>query len=298
MHHTTLAPARLAAWCVVPYDTRQRTPKQRADMLARLGLAGEVWDWREGHVAHFPRELDALAERDLTLFGVWAPAVVPASGPVGGIAPEVRGFVGELARRDLSADLWACLEFGAPGPVPALSPADQAARVRRAADHVAPLAELAAESGLLVALYNHLGWSGEPENQIEVIDRLRERGLDNVGIVYQQHHGHHHLDRWPALFATMTPYLYALGLNGMVGGAHWGGRKIHPVGHGPRDVELLRPVVESDWDGLVTILCHTMDDAEARLRDNREGLAWVSAMLAGEPADLPAARIPEPVWPH
>ncbi|MCJ7827234.1 MAG: hypothetical protein MUP36_03230, partial [Demequinaceae bacterium] len=185
-----------------------------------------------------------------------------------------------------------------PGPVQALPAAEQAIRVRRTADHLESLVELATENGHRVALYNHLGWFGEPENQIEVIETLLGRGLDNVGLVYQQHHGHHHLDRWPTLMATMTPYLYALGLNGMVEGAHWGGRKIHPYGRGPHDVDLARVAVESGWDGLTTILCHTMDDAEARLRDNLEVLDWVRARLRGEEAVLPEARIPEPAWPH
>lgn len=267
-------------------------------MLSDLGLTGEVWDWRDEHVAQFGEELDALAARNLTMRGLWAPSVVPESGPTGTIDTNVAGFVEELARRDLTPDLWACAEFGSPGPVEVLPQAEQSGRVRRFADHLEPLAAVAEQNGMRVGLYNHLGWFGEPENQIEIIDLLAGRGFTNVGLVYQQHHGHHHLDRWPALVATMKPHLFTLGLNGMVEGAHWGGRKIHPLGHGPRDVELMRVVVDSGWTGLVTIMSHTMDDAEARLRDNLEGLAWIEGKLRGDPAELPEARVPEPTWPH
>ncbi|MBN2176577.1 MAG: hypothetical protein JW722_02860 [Demequinaceae bacterium] len=298
MDLSILDPTQMAAWCIVPYDSRQRSPDERASMLQSLELAGEAWDWRDEHISQFPEELDALAARGLRLFGIWVPGVLPESGPLGEIHSAVRGFVVELATRGLTVDLWTCAEFGQPGPVQVLPAAEQAAHVNRTADHLEPLVELAGENGHRVGLYNHLGWFGEPENQIEVVEALRGRGLDNVGLVYQQHHGHHHLGRWPALMKTMTPYLYALGLNGMVEGAHWGGRKIHPYGHGPRDVDLARVVVESGWDGLTTILCHTMDDAEARLRDNLEGLNWVRACLRGEEPILPEARIPEPAWPH
>ena len=37
------------------------------------------------------------------------------------------------------------------------------------------------------------GWFGEPENQIAIIEKLKERGVTNVGIVYNLHHGHDHL---------------------------------------------------------------------------------------------------------
>lgn len=289
---------RIAAWCIVPYDTAGRGPRERADMLVRLGLAGEVWDWRDEHVAQFPAELDALAARDLRMYGLWIPHVVPPSGDLGTVSHEARSFIDELGSRALAADLFACLEFGAPGSVPPLPPADHVSRVARAADHVEPLAALAADAGLRVALYNHLGWSGEPENQIEIIDALGARGVTNVGIVYQQHHGHHHMHRWDELFPRMAPYLYTLGINGMVPGQHWGGSKIHPYGRGPSDVDLLRVVAESEWDGLVTILCHTMDDAQERLLDNLDGLEWALAQLRGEDGALPDARIPEPVWPH
>lgn len=292
-------PERMAAWCIVPYDSRGRTPQERAQMVASLGLAGEVWDWRDQHIEQFPAELDALAGSGLTLYGLWAPCNLPADyAGLGDINPSVRQFVQELAARGQTPDLWVCPEFGEPGPFEPLPAEQQAAREAAFAAHLAPLAALAGKHGMRLALYNHLGWFGEPENQIAVIKAMAARGIDNVGIVYQQHHGHAHLDRWPELFATMAPYLYALGLNGMVEGHHWGGRKIHPYGRGPRDVELAQVVAESDWAGLVTVLCHTMDDAEERLSDNLDGVVWVAGQLRGEDLVIPPTRVPEPVWPH
>lgn len=39
----------LHAWCIVPYDGKQRTPEQRAAMLARLGIRRFAYDWRSEH---------------------------------------------------------------------------------------------------------------------------------------------------------------------------------------------------------------------------------------------------------
>ena len=286
----------LAAWCIVPYDTEKRTPTERAELLTTLGLAGLVWDWREEHVAEFPAQVAALVDHRLDLFGMWAPALIGSEH--GSIDPAVRTFVAESKNAGFAPDLWACLDFGEPGPVETLDSADATTRANEAAEHLLPLVDLAGENDMRIALYNHLGWYGEPENNVRIIERLSKQGRDNVGIVYQQHHGHHHLDRWEQMLSTAAPHLFAIGLNGMVPGAHWGGRKIHPYGHGQDDQRLLEALLAADCDPLVTILCHTMDDAELRLRDELDGLAVIRDRIAGQSPALDEPRIPEPVWPH
>ena len=289
-----LARENLAAWCIVPYDSRRRSPAERAAMLAELGIGALAWDWREEHVPSFTEELNALEEYGVALVALWCPAV--------GDADAVPGLVAAAAARGLAPQLWTCIEYGPPWQGP--PPPDHAERVEHAAAIVEPLARLGREHGMTVGLYNHMGWFGEPEHQLGVADALAARGFDNVGLVYQQHHGHAHLERWESLWPAIAPRVMALGLNGMVPlsvdpRAAMGGPKISPYGHGTRDVELARVVVESGWKGAVTILGHTMDDVELRLRDNLEGLDWVRSRLAGTgSAAPPAARIATPVWPH
>ena len=91
-------------------------------------------------------------------------------------------------------------------------------------------------------------------------------------------------------------YLYALNINGMDADAEKHGRKILPLGQGALDLELLRTIVESGYRGRIGILGHTQDDAEARLRDNLDGLDWLVAQLKGKPASPnPTPRTPVPV---
>ncbi len=290
----------VAAWCYVPYDTVQRTPQQRAALLAKLGIAAAVWDWRDEHLPLFGQELRALEDQGIHMAGIWCPLADPGAS---GVPSSVASLVSQSAHAGLTPQLWTCLEFGPPweGPPDVV---DQEARVAAAAARTAPLAALAAEHGMTVGLYNHMGWAGEPENLMEVADALAAQGLTNVGLVYQQHHGHTHVDRWARLWPVIAPRVIALGLNGMIPlsvdpTAAARGRKIHPYGRGPQDVVLARIVAESGWDGLLTLLGHTMDDVELRLRDNLEGLDWVAEQLRGDGPDAPPpARIPEPVWPH
>src|SRR3954470_20396837 len=126
------------------------------------------------------------------------------------------------------------------GGEPTKSPEEQKKRVEEGAARIRAIAEAAAPLGCKVALYNHGAWFGEPENQIEVIQRLARDGVTNVGIVYNLHHGHEHLARFPELLGKMKPYLLALNLNGTKPGGDQAGEKILVLGQGTEDLRLLR----------------------------------------------------------
>lgn len=117
-----------------------------------------------------------------------------------------------------------------------------------------------------------------------IIERLKPQGITNVGIVYNLHHGHDHLDRFPELLGKMKPHLLTLNLNGMTRDGEKLGKKIMPLGQGDLDLKLLRMIRDSGWHGPLGILNHTDEDAQARLQDNLEGFDWLVAQLQGRPA--------------
>ena len=82
-------------------------------------------------------------------------------------------------------------------------------------------ARAADERGCKVGLYNHGGWFGEPENQAAIIEAMQKSGIKNVGIVYNFHHGHEHMPRFPALAKQMAPHLLTVNVNGMRAGSVW-----------------------------------------------------------------------------
>jgi len=139
------------------------------------------------------------------------------------------------------------------------------------------LAEEAKRLDCKIGLYNHGGWFGEPANQIAVI---KELNLPNVGIVYNFHHGHAHIEGFPALMAEMKPYLIALNLNGMVKDGESTGRKILTIGEGDQEETMIAAVADSGWKGPVGILNHLPDkDAEIILKANRDGLGTLVGRL-------------------
>jgi sugar phosphate isomerase/epimerase len=243
----------LVAWCIVPFDAKHRNPEERAEMMHRLGFKRFAYDWRAEHIPTFDRELDALNKYGIRLDAFWFPS---------GMEPEkeeqVRTILDFLRRRGVKTQLW--LSLGLPDK------GTQEERVEAAARPIRWIAEEARKIGCSVGLYNHGGWFGQPENQLAI---LQEVGMPNAGIVYNFHHGHEHLERFPELFAKMKPHLLALNINGM----RKEGPKILGVGKGDRELEMLQLVARSDYHGLIGILGHREDvDAELALRENLEGL--------------------------
>ena len=266
---TLFAQTNLVAWCIVPFDAKKRGPEDRAAMLEWLGFSLFAYDYRAEHIPTFDAEMEALKQYHIRLTAWWFP---------GELNDEARLILDVLKRHRLHTQLWLT---GAGGPTK--DAAEQQARVEAETKRIRPIAEEAAKIGCTVVLYNHGNWFGEPENQIAIIERLKAGGVTNVGIVYNQHHGHDHLDRFPALLTQMKPYLVALNLSGMTRNGDKIGKKILPLGQGDLDLELLRVVRDSGWQGPIGILNHTDEDAEARLQDNLDGLKWLVAQLDGKP---------------
>ena len=271
----------LIAWCIVPFDSKKRAPEERAAMLEKLGFKHFAYDWRTEHIPTFDDEIKSLKKHGVGLDAFWvAPGVLNT---------ESRLILDTLKRNGVKSQLWVLLDFGADKA----EGAEQARRVNAAADSLKPLAEEAAKAGCTLALYNHGGWFGEPENQIAIIEALKSKGIENVGLVYNLHHGHDHLDRFSDLLVKMKPYLVCLNLNGMDRGGDKVGRKILPLGQGALDLQLLRTIRDSGYHGPIGILGHTQDDAEERLKDNLDGLDWLVPQLDGKPAGAkPKPRTP------
>jgi glucose dehydrogenase/sugar phosphate isomerase/epimerase len=263
------ARSNLMAWCIVPFDAKKRGPESRAAMMESLGFKHFAYDYRAEHIPTFDQEIAACRQHGVRLDAWWFPTV---------LNDEARLILDVLKRHNVPAQLWVT---GSGSPTK--SPEEQRARVAAEAKRIRPIAEAAAPLGCTVALYNHGAWFGEPENQIEIIQFLRQSGITNVGIVYNQHHGHDHLERFESLLNRMKPYLVALNLNGMTTQGDKHGKKILPLGQGDRDLELLRIIQKSGWTGLIGILNHTDEDAEARLKDNLDGLDWLLPQLEGRP---------------
>ena len=228
---------KLIAWCIVPFDSKQRGPVERASMLKRLGFRHFAYDWRAKDIPTFDAEVEALKKEGVALDAFWvAPGVLNS---------ESRLILDVLKRHGVKAQLWVLLDQGANR----VEGAEQARRVEAASNSLKPLAEEAAKAGCSLALYNHGGWFGEPENQVAIIENLKKQGVENVGMVYNLHHAHEQTGRLADVLKLAMPYLKAVNLNGMDPGPNPGARKILPLGQGSLDLALLRVIRDSGYKG-------------------------------------------------
>lgn len=257
----------LVAWCIVPFDALQRGPEARARMLNELGLTKMAYDWRPEHIPTFEAEFKALTEYDIELTAFWIPI---------GLTPQTETATNQildlLKHRGRPTQIWITVNDSQ------IADLEGAERVSAYVEPIRYMAERADEFDGKIALYNHGGWFGEPENQISIIKSV---GMDNVGIVYNFHHGHEHLGRFEQLFETMLPYLMALNLNGM----NENGPKILPLGQGDLELGMLRIVKESGFKGPIGILDHRNElDAKESLFENIEGMKRLLEQLNDEDA--------------
>ncbi|MCA9215807.1 MAG: ThuA domain-containing protein, partial [Planctomycetales bacterium] len=266
---TNLRDDNLVAWCIVPFDGKKRGPAERAAMIKRLGLRRVAYDWRDEHVPTFEEEILQYKKHGIEYFAFW----------------DVHEDAFKLfEKHKLRPQIWKML-----GDPPG---AAQEERVKAAAESLLPLVERTRRLGSKLGIYNHGGWSGEPENMISVCKYLREQhDAKHVGIVYNQHHGHQHVDGFANTLEKMGAYLFCLNLNGMTRGGEQNGQKILPIGSGELDVQLLKTIRDSKYDGPIGIIGHTQDDVEQRLQDNLDGLHWILPQLQGEtPGAKPQLR--------
>ena len=229
-------------------------------MLNRLGIKRLAYDWREPDVATFEQEIQALEAHGIEFFAFWS----------------VHEKMFDLFQKyKLTPQVWIT------NPSPPGKTQEQ--RVAAAAQQIMPLVKRTAKLGCKLGLYNHGGWGGEPENMVAVCRWLRDHAdADHVGIVYNFHHGHDHMDDFPRVIEAIKPYLLCLNLNGMNTGAR---PKILPIGGGRREAAMMRAVADSGYLGPIGILDHRSQlDAEQSLRENLDGMTRVLKQIGAKAA--------------
>lgn len=258
------AKENLVAWCIVPFDAAARSPEERADMLDELGISQLAYDYRDEHLPSFVEEISVLKEHGIDLSAVWF--WVNDSGD--GLLNSSNEFILEtLKKTGTRTELWVSF------PENYYEGNTDEESLQKAIEAIRVVLQRAEDIGCTLALYNHGGWFGEPENLIRIIDTI---GSDKIRIVYNFHHGHHRIDHFEEDFARMMPYLSTVNINGM----RTEGPKIITLGEGDQELTMLKVIKESGYAGLVGILGHTEgEDIRVVLKRNLKGLDQLKESL-------------------
>jgi sugar phosphate isomerase/epimerase len=254
----------LVAWCIVPFDACERNPEQRATMLNELGISRLAYDYRDEHIPSFRHEIGVLERHRIDLSAVWLWVDPSGEDVLNEACSAVMEVLKETGTR---TELWVSL----PGHV--FEGIPDAEKLDRAVNILSPVLQRAEEIGCTLALYNHGGWFGEPENQVRIIETMAS---DKVGIVYNFHHGHHQVERFNELLEVMMPYLTCININGMM----VEGPKIITLGEGDRELGMLRAIAASGYRGPIGIIGHTEgEDIRVVLERNLKGLWKLTSQL-------------------
>lgn len=251
---------RLFAWCIVPFDAKQRTPLERIEMLQRLGFKAYAYDWRVEHLDEMSTEFELARKHKIDILAVWM-WIDANVDHLDSLSNANERMLEVIARRGLKTQIWVSFH---PNFFEGLT--DEAA-VAKGARMIGAIARRAKALGCKVALYNHGDWFGEPKNEIAIIESLPEH---KIGLVYNFHHAHQQLDDYARNLDLMQPYLWAVNLNGM----RKEGPKILPIGQGNLEQGMIQSLLDKGFNGPFGILGHVDDaDVELVLKQNLAGLS-------------------------
>ena len=246
-------------------DEAHGTPQAQAVMLKELGYAGIGYTAFDG----LPEMLQALDANGLDMFTVYMHVGIEPDGETiePGLAEGVKLLKGSAAM------LWITMTSKTYSPS---SPGGDA----RAVEVLRTIADMAAGSGLRIALYPHTGcWLERVEDAVRVAGKVER---DNVGATFNLCH-------WlsvdgtdmKARLAAAMPCLFVVTLNGADREGGWD-RLIQTLGRGSfNNAELLQTLKDLDYTGPIGLQGYGIKgDVHENLKRSME--AW--RKLSGEVA--------------
>lgn len=247
------------AWSIIPYDSVERSPQQRIEMLKELGFTKYAYDWRDKHLRALPSEIEIARENNIEIMAVWL-WIDALTDSANGLRDMNEKLFSILEQSELKTKIWIGFD---PNFFENLS--DEEA-VKKGSKIIGWLSDRAEKLGCTVALYTDGAWFGNPLNQIKIIKTLPNK---DIGIVYSFHHAHHQLEEYPNFIKEIMPYLVAVNLNGM----RDEGPEILPIGQGNLEGAMLEVLEQNKYKGSYGILCHMeTEDAKVVLQNNLIGL--------------------------
>lgn len=256
----------LIAWCIVPFDSKNRTPEQRVEMLKRLDFSQYAYDWRHQHLDSFASEIELARKQNVNMSAVWI-WIDKNSDKPGQLSADNERMLDILRGSGHKAQLWVGFNHNY------FHDMEEAERIDAGVKMIQYLRKRTEGIITTVGLYNHGDWFGDAFNQVKMVKQLND---PKVKIVYNFHHGHAQVKDFGARVEAMKPYLLAVNINGM----EKSGPQILPVGSGSDEKDMLSTLLNSGYTGPIGILGHIeTEDVEVVLKRNLDGLKRIAVGL-------------------
>lgn len=260
----TFTKSKLIPWSIVGFDVKERTPIERLEMLERLGFKQYAYGNRPRHIPTMKQEWQLAKEKGIAIKAVWL-YINLNKDRVQNLKPESEVVFKNIEAVGLKTQIWVGFQ-----PTYFNNLTDEEA-LKQALNMIEYLSKRAERLGCKIALYNHGGWFGKPENQLRIIKALPKQ---DIGVVFNFHHAHDALNSYSTNIKKLLPYLWCVNLNGM----KKMGPKIITIGAGDLEKEMINQLLELKYKGPFGILGHVKGgDPEFVLEENYRGLQSIFA---------------------
>ncbi|WPR71971.1 hypothetical protein SLW70_02235 [Flavobacterium sp. NG2] len=251
--------ANIIPWSIVGFDVKERNPEERIEMIQKLGYKQYAYGYRPQHIPSMKHEWELAKEKRISIQAVWL-YINLYKEKVGALKPDSEIVFENLKATGVQTQIWVGFE---PTYFDHLSEGES---LQQATEMIAYLSQRAKSVNCKIALYNHGGWFGKPENQIKIIKALPKNEL---GIIFNFHHAHDDLENYSKNITELFPYLWCVNLNGM----RKEGPKIITIGQGNLEKIMIEKLFKMGYKGPFGILGHVKGgDPEVILQENYTGL--------------------------
>lgn len=248
------------ALCMDTHDSAKRSLEEQAALLEELGYdgAGHLW------LDDLGQRIETLDAHGLKLFQVYLQVnIAPDATPYD---PRLKEALRLLKGRDVMLAL--LISGGAPSDTSGDA---------RAVELVQEIADLAAESGVRVALYPHSGdWLERVEDALRIVQKAER---PNVGVMFNLCHWLKvdNEENLKPLLTSAMPHLFAVSIHGAdrateihAGTGNW----IQPLDSGSFDVgALLNTLSELGYQSPIGLQCYGIP-GDAREHLTKSMAAW------------------------
>ena len=246
-------------WSIVGFDIKERTPQQRIKMLKDLGFYQYGYGHRTRHIPYMEEEFRYAQENGVRINNVWLYINLKKDKP-GALRTQNEVVFENLKKTGLETQIWVGIDSRF------YEGLSNEKAMESTLEMISYLAEKAADINCKIALYNHGGWYGVPDNQLAIITALPEY---KIGVVFNFHHAHDEFDHYAENIKKLYPYLWCVNLNGM----RKEGPKIITVGQGDSEKRMIDELLTLGYKGPWGILGHVKGgDPEVVLEANYKGL--------------------------
>ena len=249
----------VSPWCIIGFDSLDRSPEARIAMLEELGLRKYGFNRGKGEFDEMIKEFNLAGERgiEITSIFLWLNAKRDSIGKLSLANQELLNNLNKVKQKPT---VWISFSNNY------FENINDEESIKLAVDMIESIKLTTDEIGCRIALYNHHGWFGNPINQLNI---LKELNHDSITMVFNFHHSHEYVDDYREMIKKMKPHLSYVNLNGV----RKEGPQIMDIGKGNHEYEMIKALKAEGYNGPWGILGHikTEDVKEVLLR-NIDGL--------------------------